>query len=153
MSQVISLRLKEDQIERLKRMARRLGRSASETGVRLVEEGLRRSEFGLIDFRDSAAGRQAHVQGGSLAVWEVVMVARHYQMDAARTAEHLEWPEARVKAALEYASAFPEEIETALEDHDRCDWESLSRLLPEAELVTVDEGDGVGAPAEEGKQG
>ena len=43
-----------------------------------MEEGLRRSEFAYIDFRDSAAGRQAYMQGSSLAVWEVAMLLRDY---------------------------------------------------------------------------
>ena len=34
------------------------------------------SEYALIDFRDSVVGRQAYMQGSSLAVWEVMMIAR-----------------------------------------------------------------------------
>jgi uncharacterized protein (DUF433 family) len=51
------------------------------------------------------------VKGTSLAVWEVVLVARQLGMDARRVAEHLEWPEERVRAALSYAEAYPEEVE------------------------------------------
>jgi hypothetical protein len=57
-STVISMRLPEESGRRLKRMARRHGWTASDASARLVEEGLRRSEFAFIDFRDSATGRQ-----------------------------------------------------------------------------------------------
>ncbi|MBI3945838.1 MAG: transcriptional regulator [Armatimonadetes bacterium] len=132
MSQVLSMRLQPSQMERLRRVARRLGRSPGEAGALLVEEALRRTEFGHIEFRDSPAGRQAHVQGSSLAVWEVVWLARHHGMDAAATAEHLEWPEFRVKAALAYAVGFPEEIEAAIEDNAGYGWEAVQRMVPGA---------------------
>ncbi len=137
-TQVVSLRLKEEQMERLGRAARRLGRTASETGALLVDEALRRIDFGHIDFRNSAAGRQAYVQGSTLAVWEVLMVARSYKMDIDKTAKHLEWPVFRVQAAVNYAKAFPDEINSQLEDNLACDSQSLSRLLPQMTVFTYD---------------
>jgi len=131
MSLVVSMRLKEPQMNRLRRLARRLGRTPSETGALLIEEAMRQAEFGQIVFRDSSAGRQTYLQGSSLAVWEVIDVARHYDMDALRTAGHLHWPVERVTAALNYAEAFPEEIEMAREDNVSYDADSVSRLLPQ----------------------
>lgn len=136
-SKVMSMRFAPEQVERLQRLARRLGRTPSETGALLVEESLRRAEFALIDFRDSPAGRQACVQGSGLAVWEVVLVAQGYGLDAEKTAEHLAWPVPRAKAALLYAEAFPEEIEAALEDNRGFTFERLQRLLPQARLVEI----------------
>ena len=98
-----------------------------------VEEGLRRSEFAFIDFRDSPAGRQATLQGSTLAVWEVVLLVRGYGGHAAPAAEHLHWPEAKVRAALHYAEAFPAEIDAALSDNEAAGFETLRRMLPQAE--------------------
>src|SRR3954454_21561837 len=131
-SVVISMRIPLTSEKRLRRMANRHGSTASDTSARLVEEGLRRAEFAFIDFRDSAVGRQAYIQGSSLAVWEVVMIAQSYQLDPERTAEHLRWPVIRVQAALNYARAFSEEIEAAICDNDAMDFEALSRMLPHA---------------------
>jgi hypothetical protein len=50
-----------------KRIANRHDWTPSDASVRLVEEGLRRSEFAFLDFRDSPAGRQAYSQGSTLA--------------------------------------------------------------------------------------
>lgn len=132
MSKVVSLRFQEKQFSRLRRLARRLGRTPSETGALLVEEALRRAEFAAIDFRDSPAGRQAYVLGTSLAVWEVVLIARSSDLDVARTAEHLAWPATRVQAALTYAASYPEEIEAALEDQETTDFDVLRRMIPQA---------------------
>ncbi len=136
-TQVMSLRFAPGQMERLQRLARRLGRTPSETTALLVEESLRRSEFAFIDFRDSPAGRQAYVQGKGLAVWEVMMVAQGYGLDAEKTAAHLEWPVARVQAALSYAQAFPDEIDSALQDNQSYSMERLQRLTPQIRSFVV----------------
>jgi hypothetical protein len=139
------MRLRNEQVERLQRVARRLGRTQSETSALLVEEGLRRTEFGLIDFRNSPAGRQAYVQGSTLAVWEVVMVAQDHMLDVAATAESLGWPLAKVQAALSYAAAFPEEIDGAIRDNDAIEQTTLTRLVPATVGFSVTDGGNAGA--------
>lgn len=128
---VVSMRLPAESGYRLRRMANRHGWTASDASARLVEEGLRRSEFAFIDFRDSAAGRQACIQGSTLAVWEVILLVRSYKGNLASVARHLGWPESRVQAAANYAEAFPEEIESALSENAGTDSEALKRMLPQ----------------------
>lgn len=138
-SMVISMRLPMKSGKRLRRMASQHGWTPSDASARLVEEGLRRSEFAFVDFRDSPAGRLAYIQGSSLAVWEIMMVARDYKNDVAKVAKHLRWPEAKVQAAFHYAKAFPDEINAAIADNDAVDFEALSRMLPQAkEFVASD---------------
>src|SRR5258708_23883170 len=132
-SLVISMRLPARSGERLKRMANRHGWTPSDASARLVEEGLRRSEFAFIDFRDSPVGRQACIQGSSLAVWEVASIARGYKNNVSAAASHLRWPAARVRAALNYSKAFPEEIEEAIAENDAGELLTLQRMLPQTE--------------------
>jgi uncharacterized protein (DUF433 family) len=135
-SVVISMRLPAESGNRLKRMANRHGWTPSDASARLVEEGLRRSEFAFVDFRDSPAGRQAYIQGSTLAVWEILLLVKSYKADVSAVARHLKWPEAKVQAAINYAKAFPEEIEGALSENAATDFEALKRMLPQAtELV------------------
>ena len=134
------MRLPAESSRRLKRMASRHGWTASDTGARLVEEGLRRSEFSFIDFRDSSAGRQAYLQGSSLAVWEVMQLLRSHGEDASAVARHLQWPEVKVRAAMHYAQAFPEEIGESLAENDAMDFQALQRMLPQAEEFIVPTG-------------
>ena len=131
-SMVISMRLPIASGKRLKRMASRHGWTPSDASARLVEEGLRRSEFAFIDFRDSLAGRQACIQGSTLAVWEVMLLIRSYETDVSAVARHLRWPEAKVRAAVNYAEAFPDEIQEALAENDSTDFDTLKRMLPQA---------------------
>jgi hypothetical protein len=93
---------------------------------------LRRGEFAFLDFRDSAAGRQAYVQGSTLAVWEIMLLVRSYKGNVPAVAKHLRWPEAKVRAAVNYAEVFPEEIAEAMSDNDAADFQTLKRMLPQA---------------------
>lgn len=131
-SMVVSMRLPLESSRRLKRMAKRHGWTPSDASARLVEEGLRRSEFAFIDFRDSPAGRNAYVQGSTLAVWEIMLLLRSYKDDVAAVARHLQWPKAKVLAAVHYAQAFAGEIEEAISENDAIDLEALKRMLPQA---------------------
>jgi hypothetical protein len=131
-SMVLSMRLPVESGRRLKRIAKRHGWTPSDASARLVEEGLRRSEFAFLDFRDSPAGRQAYIQGSTLAVWEVILLLRSYNGAVAAVAKHLRWPEAKVQAAANYAEAFREEIDEATAENDAADFETLKRMLPQA---------------------
>lgn len=77
MSQVVSTRLPDRTAERLKRFARQLGKTPSETSAILIEESLRESEFPYIEFRHSPLGRQPYLKNSSLALWEVIQDQRY----------------------------------------------------------------------------
>lgn len=127
---VISLRLAPNEVERLKQIARRSGRTPSEVGAGLLSESIRSADFAFIEFRDSAVGRQAFIRGTRLAVWQVATLLRDYEGNVPNTAAHLGWPEAKVHAAVAYTKAFPTEIEAAIRENESVDFEQLSRILP-----------------------
>jgi hypothetical protein len=118
-------------------MARRHGWTASDASARLVEEGLRRSECAFIDFRDSPVGRQAYIQGSSLAVWEIILLLRSYKNDLRAVAKHLRWPEAKVNAAANYAEAFPAEVAAALSENAAANFKAVRRMLPQAKIFVA----------------
>ena len=72
------------------------------------------STFAHIDFRESGSGRSAYIAGTELSVREVVMVGQSFAMDPERTARQVGWREPKVRAAFEYAEAFPAEIGVVL---------------------------------------
>lgn len=137
MSRVVSLRLKPQESVKLERLARQFGRTPGETASLLLKEKLREEEFPFIQFRNTIVGRQAHVEGSGLKVWEVVMVARDYDMDPRRTAEHLEVPEQKICAALAYAQVYPDEINPILEEVDSFTFEDLKRIVPWAREIKL----------------
>lgn len=66
-----------------------------------------------------------------------MMVARAYQGDLQAVSKHLQWPLTKVQAAANYADAFPAEIQAALAENDSMDFDSLKRMLPQAEEFIV----------------
>jgi hypothetical protein len=134
------MRLPVESGRRLKLIAKRHGWTASDASARLVEEGLKRSEFAFLDFRDSSAGRQAYIQGTTLAVWEVVLLLRSYKGNVMAVARHLKWPEAKVRAALNYWEAFPGEVNEAIAENDSTGFQELKRMLPQAVDFAVGKG-------------
>ncbi|HKV84744.1 MAG TPA: hypothetical protein VJN88_09320 [Ktedonobacterales bacterium] len=137
MSQVISLRLRDAQMERMRRVARRFNRTVSETSALLLEEAMRMEEFAYVRFFASPVGRQAYLLGSSLSVWEVMFIAKSYGDDAAHTAEHLGIPLDRVLAAFNYAKTYPDEIQAAIDDN-AMDFDALQRMIPGAELYRIE---------------
>lgn len=136
---VVSVRLFESEKSRLDRLARRWGRTPTETGARLMQEGIRLADFGGIEFRDGPGGRVVYLRGTRLPVWMVVRLAGKFGRDAEKVANHLEVATSHVKAALNYAEAFPEEMEAAIEDHEETTANDLKRQIPGLEVFTAQE--------------
>jgi uncharacterized protein (DUF433 family) len=102
-----------------------------------MEDALRQREFAFIEFRDSPVRCQAYIQETRVAVWQVSWLARHYAGDADRIAAHLDLPAVQITAALNYAAAYPAEIDAATADN-AATIATLKRLLPRLEVVSVD---------------
>ncbi len=68
-----------------------------------------------IQFRNTPLVRVAYVKGTRSAVWLVCDLVRQNRGDIRRTARLHEWPETKVRAAVNYARAHPDEIEPLIE--------------------------------------
>ena len=138
MSRVISLRVKDDQAQSLDRLARRFGRSVGATAGLLLAEKLKEEEFAYIEFRATPAGRQPYIRGTRLAVWQVVLIARGFDMDASKVAEAYGFVrEEQIRAALTYAQAYPGEIDPVIDYVENFTFEDLTRIVPAAQLIQV----------------
>lgn len=108
---VMTLRLPKGVKRGVERLAARFGHKPAQLGARLIEEGLRRRDFPQIDLRETAAGRVAYIGGTRFAVyWVAGMVPGRMAVEA--FAKEYDLPAERVRAALAYAHAFPDEIES-----------------------------------------
>ena len=147
MTQVVSIRLRDDQVDRLKRFARRMGKSQSELGAQFIEESMREADFATIEFRDSVLGRQAYLKGSNLAVWEVILIAQDHTMDAERVAAYFGRPRAWVDAAFHYYEVYHAEINPMLEDNRSMTFDKIKRLLPTLETAPSASNPKMPAPA------
>ena len=129
MGKVLSIRVTEQQVGRLGRIARQMRMKPSQAAAALLEETLRMDEFPLVEFRDTAVGRQAYLQSTRLKIWMVEWIARNYDHNMSQTAEHLSLPAHYVEAALDYARAYPREMEEAIADNSKT-FEEVKKILP-----------------------
>ena len=136
MSQTVTMRLPDETAEWLKLSARRAGRSVSELGAALFEEARRMSEFAEVEFRTFGGERQACLKGG-LRLWKIILTAREYALDAEKTAAHFDLPTFKVRAALHYYEAFPDEIDAAIAETRAQTFDTLKRKLPQLERQEV----------------
>ena len=108
---VMTLRLPKGVKRGVEHLAARFGHKPAQLGARLIEEGSRRRDFPQIDLRETAAGRVAYVAGTRFAVYWVARMVPG-QMTAEAFAKEYDLPVERVRAALSYAHAFTDEIES-----------------------------------------
>ncbi|MBJ7608139.1 MAG: hypothetical protein JF887_01740 [Candidatus Dormibacteraeota bacterium] len=118
MSTPLSIRFDPAILDRLRRRARAIpGSTPSGLAQRLVDEGLRLAEHPGIIFKDGPTGRRAALALGP-DVWEVVKAARETD-ERGETAVSalgalLSLSPGRVRAALRYYGAYPDEIDAEL---------------------------------------
>jgi uncharacterized protein (DUF433 family) len=106
-----SFRLPAATLERLDRRARERGQSANAVAARLIDEGLRSEDHPLIYFRDGALGRRPALIASRVDVWQVVETLRAHDGSIEATAEYLDQPEVKVRAALRYYADFADEVD------------------------------------------
>ena len=106
-----SFRLSAGTLERLDRRARERGLSANALAARLIDEGLRSEDHPLVYFRDGAAGRRAALLGTRLDVWQVIETLRNHAGAVEETAEYLDQPAVKVRAAISYYADFTDEVD------------------------------------------
>jgi uncharacterized protein (DUF433 family) len=129
MSQVVSLRLPDQEAAQLKRYARKLRRKTSETARILLGEALRQAQFPYVEIRDSAIGPQAYIKGRRVQVWMLVQISQSYGGDLEKTAKHLQYPPEWVQCAFDYAKAYPDEINLAIEENRSITFDDIKRKL------------------------
>lgn len=90
-------------------------------------------------FKDGPSGRRAALAFGP-DVWEVIKMLRELdergELAVAAAAELLSLPEAKVRIALHYYAAYPDEIDTEMAEADRISVEAEKAWQIERRLLT-----------------
>lgn len=135
MSTVMTLRLADEAAAEIKKIARREQRSQSEVGGRALAEWVRMQIFPNIEFRSFGAERQACLKG-RLQIWQVIMIAKDYEMDVLKTADHLSLRPEQVRSALDYYAKYREEIDELVQQNNE-GLSRLQRLFPTMAVHTI----------------
>jgi hypothetical protein len=131
----VTLRLTKPDKADLEAAATLTGQAPGTLAALYVKEGVRRSRFPGVEFRDGAPGRVAYVVGTRWPVWMVVDLVNDLGGNTGKAAKRLEKPEPVVKMALAYAETYPEEIAAGLKLHAHRNFESLKSVSPNLEKL------------------
>lgn len=109
-------------VERIDEEASERGTTVTALVTALLDEGLKTRRYPGIIFRDGPAGRRAAVLGGP-DVWEIVRALKSApgrgEQRLRRLAAELDLSRPIVAAALEFYTAFPEEIDARIAADER----------------------------------
>lgn len=111
----VSVRITAAEKRSLEADARRKRIPTGTVAANYIAEGVRRSRFPAIEFRNGSPGRVAYLSGTRWPVWLIVELVKDYSDNVDAAAKHIGRPSALVQMALDYAVAYPEEIDADLE--------------------------------------
>lgn len=131
----ISVRLTAREKGNLDADARMKGIPAGTAAAAYISEGVRRSQFPAVEFRNGSPGRVAYLVGSRWPVWMIVQRVQELNGDLETAAAQIRKPAALVKMAQAYADAYPQEINDCLELHAHRDFEGMKKILPGLELL------------------
>ncbi len=131
----VTLRLTRPEKADLQKTAELSGQAPGALASHYVREGVRRSRFSAIDFRDGSPGRVAYLTGSRWPVWLLVELAEEYGQDLDKVARHARRPAPLIKQALAYARAYPEEIAACRRLFGERDFAGLKAVLPHLEKL------------------
>jgi hypothetical protein len=131
----ISLRLTRREAEELAAVARLRGEKPARLVARYVVEGVRRSRFPAIEFREGEPGRVAYLVGTRWPVWLICDLVEQYDGNVEAAAKHLRRPLPLVLMALAYAEQYADEIGACRRLQTERNYEGLKRILPTLERL------------------
>jgi len=130
-SNPVSLRIPADVRAALTETARRSGRDFSSVANEMLGEAVRMRRIPGITFADGPAGRRARIAGTGIDVFEVARAYDALGRDRAQLAGAYHWlTDQQLRAALAYAEAYPEEIESRLQREDEQTPEAVWTAYP-----------------------
>ena len=131
----ISLRLTKPEAKELSTPARLRGEKPAALVARYVMEGVRRSRFPAVEFRDAEPGRVAYLAGTRWPVRMIEELVEEHRGRVTAAAKQMRRPVALVRMGLAYAEQYPDEIAACRKLHAVRDFEDLKRILPTLERL------------------
>ena len=131
----VSVRLTAREKSGLDADARMKGIPSGTAAAGYIAEGVRRSRFPAIEFRDGQPGRVAYLVGSRWPVWMIVELERELDGEMAEAVKLIRKPAALVRMALAYADAYPQEIADSAALASRRDYAGMKQEIPELEQL------------------
>jgi uncharacterized protein (DUF433 family) len=131
-----SIRVAKQVFDDLELRAHETAESRNALAERYIAEGIRLDEHPDIYFRQGALGRRAALVGTRLDVWQVIQTVRNHENSLEQTADYLSLPIPKVRAAVRYCAAYPDEVEEMAEREARSAERAAAAWRKEQELLS-----------------
>ena len=126
-----SMRIPEDTVEAIEKIAQQKGKDFSTVTKELLDESIRMYRCPGIVFTEGVNGRRARIAGSGIEVWEVIACYQSVGKDFTRLKETFHWiSEFQLRTALSYYQAYPEEIDRLISQNDSWNQDSVYRRFP-----------------------
>ena len=126
-----SLRIPQETLEEIERIAHESGRDFSSIAKDLLTEAIKMRRFPGIVFADGVSGRRARVAGTGLEVWEIVTTYKSANQNMARLKKAYHWlTEQQLRMAIGYYIAYREEIDHQVERNEFWTKEEVVKHYP-----------------------
>jgi hypothetical protein len=131
----VSVRLTAVEKAGLDADARMKGIPSGTAAAAYISEGVRRSRFPAVEFRNGQPGRVAYLVGTRWPVWLIAELVQELGGNLQAAAKWIRKPGALVEMALAYAAAYPQEIADCAALAARRDFEGLKHEIPGLEQL------------------
>jgi uncharacterized protein (DUF433 family) len=126
-----SLRLPEETVNEIDRIAKERGEDFSATAKNLLEEAIKMRRCPGIIFTPGVSGRRARVAGTGIEVWEIIAQYKSLNRSQKQLQQAFHWLAPRqIKAALSYYVAYPYEIDDLIARNEQWTEETLEKRYP-----------------------
>ncbi|HTZ41066.1 MAG TPA: hypothetical protein VMB77_12965 [Syntrophales bacterium] len=126
-----SLRLSEDTVAEIDKLAKERGEDFSATAKNLLEEAIKMRRCPGIIFASGVSGRRARLAGTGIEVWEIIAQYLSLNRDQKRLQQAFHWlTPGQLKAALGYHAAYPDEIDALIVRNEQWTEGTLKKRHP-----------------------
>lgn len=126
-----SLRLPEETVKEIEKIAKERGEDFSATAKNLLEEAIKMRRNPGIIFTPGLSGRRARVAGTGIEVWEIIAQYKSLNHSQKQLKQAFHWlAPGQIKAALGYYVAYPYEIDDLIARNEQWTEETLERRYP-----------------------
>ena len=126
-----SLRIPQDTVKEIERIAGESGRDFSSVAKDLLSEAIKMHKCPGIVFADGVTGRRARVGGTGIEVWEVIANYKSINQNFKRLQKAYHWlTEQQLRAAIGYYSTYRDEIDRQIDRNKSWSKEEMLKQYP-----------------------
>lgn len=114
-----SLRIPQETVKEIERIASESGRDFSSIAKDLLSEAVKMRRCPGVIFADGVTGRRARVSGTGLEVWEIIATYKSVKNNFKRLQKAYHWlTEQQLRVAIGYYSSYRVEIDRQIEQNE-----------------------------------